>query len=122
MDKVNKTAALNICSAVLLQGMAFLTTPIFTRILGPAQYGIYAVFNSWVLIVTCIMGLGVSNTLGSGRYQFEASYYEFRNTILLFGSIISIGILALAIIFIHQIAAAFGYEEYIVMLLLTAAF
>ena len=68
MDKVNKTAALNICSAVLLQGMAFLTTPIFTRILGPAQYGIYAVFNSWVLIVTCIMGLGVSNTLGSGRY------------------------------------------------------
>lgn len=122
MNNVNRTAALNICSAVLLQGVTFFTIPIFTRILGTTQYGMFSVFNSWILIVTCVMGLGVSNSLGTGRYQFKNTYYEFRSSILLFGSIISLGIGSLVIIFLEPISVFLGYEKYMVILLLSAAF
>lgn len=42
----NKITILNILSTFLLQGIAFITTPLFTRLLGPEQFGIYSLFNS----------------------------------------------------------------------------
>lgn len=122
MNNVNKTVVLNACSATILQGVTFFTTPIFTRMLGATQYGMFSVFNSWMLIVTCIMGLGVSNTLGVGRYQFKNTYYEFRSSILLFGSFISLGISIIAMLLIRPISVILGYEKNMVIVLLIAAF
>ena len=69
----NKIVTLNILSTILLQGIAFFTVPIFTRMLGADQYGAYSVFFSWVGILTSLMGLGVPSTLAAGRYEFKDS-------------------------------------------------
>lgn len=109
MKSVNKTTILNIGSTILLQGIAFFTTPLFTRILGADQYGIYSVFYSWVVILSCILGLGVGNTLATGRYRFRNDYYEYRSSILLFGTIISIVVLGIGMILIRPISDLLGY-------------
>lgn len=62
---VNKITILNIISTFMLQGIAFVTTPIFTRLLGTEQFGMYSLFNSWVLILTCLMGFSVNSSIGS---------------------------------------------------------
>lgn len=122
MKNVNKTIALNIGSMMLLQGIAFFTTPIFTRILGAEQYGIYSVFYSWVVILSCVLGVGMGTTLSTGRYQFRKEYYEFRSSILLFGSLISALIIAIGIILIRPISDILGYSVFVTGLIYIMAF
>ena len=122
MKSVNKTTVLNVASTVLLQGIAFFTTPIFTRMLGAEQYGVYSVFCSWITILSCILGLGVGSTLATGRYQFKNDYYGFRNGVLLFGTIISIIILGIGEIFIFPISSILGYTVYMTEFLYITAF
>lgn len=118
----NKIVTLNILSTILLQGIAFFTVPIFTRMLGADQYGAYSVFISWVGILTSLMGLGVPSTLATGRYEFKDSYYEFRSSILLFSTLISLIILTVGSIFIHPISKWLGYSELLVILVYLASF
>lgn len=41
------------------KGIAFLTVPIFTRILSTTDYGMVTTFNSWAAILTMVMGFAV---------------------------------------------------------------
>ena len=43
----------------LQRGIAFFTTPIFTRILIPEQYGIVSVYNTWVELITILCTLNL---------------------------------------------------------------
>lgn len=118
MKSINKITILNICSTILLQGITFFTTPIFTRILGSEQYGRYSIFNSWISILICVLGLGVTNTLATGRYQFRNTYYEFRSCILLFGTLISLITVGIPILlFLNPIADFLGYSKWLTILL-----
>lgn len=47
-----------ICSFVQ-KGISVITTPIFTRLLTPAEYGMFSVFTSWLNIVTVIVTLNL---------------------------------------------------------------
>lgn len=108
--KINKStnyvAFFNILSVIVLQGISFLSTPIFSRLLGTEQYGQYSVFNSWVTIVSCFVGLGMSTSLGTGRYHFKDEYNQFRTSVLLssvlFG-LIECGVFIIAMSFIGPI-------------------
>lgn len=118
MKNINKIVTLNIASVIILQGISFFTIPIFTRILGADQYGIYSVFESWIRIVTCIMGLGIHSSIGTGMYQFKGHYYEFRNSTLLFGTFLSIAIIGISIILIKPISAITDYDYPLILILM----
>lgn len=65
-----------ICS-FLQKGIAFITTPIFTRILTTEEYGVYNVFSSWMGIVTTFITLN----LAAGVYtQGLVKFKDERNT------------------------------------------
>lgn len=62
-----------ICS-FLQKGIAFITTPIFTRIMTPAEYGQYSVFTSWQGICTVFVSLNLYYgvyTRGLVKYEDE---------------------------------------------------
>lgn len=122
IKSINKTLLLNICSAALLQGIAVFTAPVFTRLLGAEQYGIYSVFNAWVSVFTCIMGFNVGSALGTGMYQFKNTYLSFRSSILLLGTLISGAIIAIGMWFIHLLSDLIGYSYGMVILMLLMAF
>ena len=122
IKSINGTAALNIASTVLLQGVAFLSTPIFTRVLGVSQYGLYSVYNSWVTILACIMGLGTGAVLGTGMYAFKEKYYCFRSSTLLLGTLISLTLIALTMAFAPWVAKTLEYSALMLGLILIAAF
>lgn len=42
------------------RGISAITTPIFTRLMTPFEYGQYSVFNSWYGIITIIVGLSLT--------------------------------------------------------------
>lgn len=53
-----------VLSTVFLKGIAFITVPIFTRIMDTVQYGIYSVYLTWCEIFTII-----------GTFGFESCAY-----------------------------------------------
>lgn len=122
MKGVNKVTIFNIFSTVLIQGINFFTLPIFTRVLGAEQYGIYSVFSSWVILLACVMGLGVQSSIGTGKYHFKKEYYSFRSSVLLFGTLFNIILILLVTIFIKPVSAFFGYSFLVVEMLLWTAF
>lgn len=122
MKSINKVTFLNIASTILLQGISFFSIPIFTKMLGAEQYGVYSIFNSWVAILTCIMGFGVGTSLGTGFYEFKDKYYSFRNSILLFGTTICIFIMSVIGIFIKPISIYLGYTYHLILLMLISGF
>ena len=119
---LNKAFFLNLLSTILLQGIAFLTIPIFSRILGSSQFGLYGIFNSWVSIISIIISLGIGSCIGSGKFFFKEEYYNFRNNIVIFNTIISIFIIMLFILLYNQIKLILSYNFVLYIVLLLTAF
>lgn len=118
----NKTILLNFSSVALIQGIAFFTAPIFTRLLGTEQYGMFSIYNAWVSVFAAIMGLGVGSSLSTGRYHFKEEYYKFRSSVLLTGSAVSFIVILLCIIAITPLSKLFGFGYWITILVLVTAF
>ena len=66
-----RASLLSITSNVLCRGIGFLFTPIFTRILSPAEYGIYPLYTSLMGVFTVIITLEVS---GGFIYRFLSKF------------------------------------------------
>lgn len=122
MKGVNKITIFNIFSTILIQGINFFTLPIFTRVLGAEQYGLYSVFSSWVALLACLMGFGVQSSIGTGKYHFKNEYYSFRSSVLLFGSLFSVLIIFIATLFIKPVSSFLGYGFLTTEMLLWTAF
>ena len=60
-----------VVSNVMLKGISFITTPIFTRILGPNDYGITSVFVSWEGVISIFATL----VLSGGVYNVAQTKY-----------------------------------------------
>lgn len=120
--KINIITILNIISTFILQGIAFITTPIFTRLLGNSQFGMYSLYNSWVLILTCIMGLSMHSSIGTGLYTYKDKYILFRNSILLSSTLICLFEMIPIIIFSNKISIILGFNNIVVVLIGLTAF
>lgn len=84
-----------VCS-VLQKGISVITTPIFTRLLSPDEYGQFSVFNSWMSIATVIVTLNLSaGVYTQGLIKYDDDRPVFSSTlqgITLFMTILWTGI------------------------------
>lgn len=71
MNLENKTAVFNILGPIILNGISFFTIPIFTRLLGPEQYGVVAVYTTWVGIFSIVFGLQVQGSIGTAMVYYK---------------------------------------------------
>ncbi len=69
---INKTIIYNVLSVILIQGIAFFTSPIFSRMLGTNNYGVYSTFNAWVSILIIVLPLSVNSTIAISTTEFNA--------------------------------------------------
>lgn len=69
--KALKSSVWYIVANFLTAASAFLTTPIFTRLMSQEQYGMYNNFTSWQSILAIIFTFNVQASLISARYDYE---------------------------------------------------
>lgn len=119
--KINKILSLNMLSTFIVQGVNFITIPLFSRLLGTTQYGIYSLFASWVSIFTCAIGFSMVSAIGPGMYTFKNEYREFRNSILCCTTLISIVQVVFVVLFRNFIGAIIDLPPVIVCLIILSS-
>jgi len=73
-----------ISADLFTKGLAFLSIPIFTRLLVPEDYGIVAIFTSFVTIFTIIYGLGIRGAIGRYYYEQTDDFDKYYGSNLIF--------------------------------------
>lgn len=88
-------------STFLPRAMAFITTPIFTRILSKEQIGDFSVYTSWQSIFVGICGLQLHTTLNRARFDYrnESDLNSYISSSLTLSTLISVAFLALYLLF-----------------------
>jgi O-antigen/teichoic acid export membrane protein len=84
----------------LLKGMAFLTLPIYTRILTTEQYGFVSLFFTWVSIFSIIVGLSLTESIRRAKYDYSSNYDEFVSSISMLSLLLLLGLLLLTFLFV----------------------
>ena len=103
-------------STFILKGLAFITTPIFARLMSEEDVGNYANYIAWVTILTSVVTLDLFTSVNLAHFEYEGKpghgIYPFISTISLFGSACSIVFYGIALIFKEQIMGWLGISEY----------
>ena len=82
-------------SGILERGIAFLFTPVFTRILTPEEYGLYPLYVSWMGLFTVLITLELSGSvIYRGLTRFIGREKEFIRSAS--DIILTVGVIALA--------------------------
>ncbi len=69
----------------LVKGIAFLTLPIFTRLLTPEDFGILSLFNVWVAIFSVVFPLDLHASVIRAKYDFEGNFHSFLKSVYFLG-------------------------------------
>ncbi len=119
---VNSQTFYNLLSTIMRSGVVFITMPIFSRLLGTAQYGEYSIYVSWLTILGCFMGLNVKSSLGTGIIAFSKDYKRFRSSVLLEGTGACIVTVLVLLLLYKPLNIFVGYPFYLYCLLVFEAF
>ncbi len=100
----NRITVLNISSTIILQGLAFVSGPIFSNVLGTNNYGIAAVYLTWVQLASTIFSLQAVGMLAVARVnypvedqeKYQSSVFSLATIAYLAFSLFTISILLIA--------------------------
>lgn len=79
------------------KAIAFLTIPVFTRLLSTEEYGVYTTYSSWVPFMAVIVGMALGDTIRNAYvdYQKELDEYISSITILSLLNLLLVSILGI---------------------------
>lgn len=103
-NELKKASLFYLLGNLFNKGFAFLTVPIFTRILSTSDYGIVTTYNSWIAILAMIMGLAIHMGIRASFIDYRQKINDFMSTATTFtlinGSIFCIAI-GIGVYFLH---------------------
>lgn len=114
-----------VISNFFVKGIAFITTPIFARLMSEADYGEFSNFASWQSTLFVITGAELYSTLNRAYYDFTEDYDKYASSITFLGfgiNLICYVVFLLCGRFIYNIVAippAFVHILFLNMLLLS---
>lgn len=93
-----KAGAFYLAGNIVSKAVAFLTIPVFTRLLTTSEYGIVNTYSSWVQIVSVIMTLSLFNSFRTAVVEKKDDFDAYCASVLRLGGIFSILWTAAAVI------------------------
>lgn len=102
MNSYAKAGSYYLIGNLFNKGIAFLTIPIFTRILTTYDYGVINTYNAWVGIVSIVLGLALHMGIRSAFNDYLDKIEDYMSSTIFF-SLISGSIFSLIIILIFKI-------------------
>lgn len=69
-------------ASLLLRAVGFLSTPIFSRLMDPSEYGMYNTYLAFEGIFYLLIGLALHSSIQNAKYEFEGKLNEYISSIL----------------------------------------
>lgn len=118
-----KSGAVYTVSMLVTKGLAFITIPIFTRLMSTDEIGNVNLYNSWFSMISIISTL----SLTSGGYQLALKKYsnnkdEYSSSVLSITSLMALFIVAVYLLFSNIINKIIGLPHSLMILLLIGIF
>lgn len=123
MKKRNRVAVFNILSILLLNGISFLTAPLFSRLLGDSGYGIFKIYNIWASVAAILFTLQTQGTLVNARVEYpEEDQRRYQSSVMSMSLLMFLGCSALVFAFLGPISTALKLPKLLICLMLLQAF
>ena len=116
--QLNQVVFFNMLGPVILNGINFFTIPIFTRLLGTANYGVYTLYASYQSLLVIFMGLQTQSIIAPTSIYYEGKRRDkcFSNALTI--SLISCAFFALLIgLFLQPLARLTGLPASMIVLM-----
>lgn len=81
MSRINykKASSYYLIGNIFNKGMSFLTVPIFSRILSTSDYGIVTTYNSWITILSMVIGFALHMGIRAAFIDYEEKMDDFMS-------------------------------------------
>jgi len=123
MKNANRIIFLNILSTVIIQGLVFITSPIFSRMLGTENYGVVSLYNTWTMIISAVFSLQVGSTLQIARNQFPLEdQNKYQSSILSFGTVNYLTFSLVVFLFLNQISELILMEKVMIIVMIVQSY
>ena len=120
---INRIAFFNFLSILLLQGISFISAPLFSRLLGTDGYGNLASFSTWAGIAATVLSLQTNVTIANARVEFSEEEQPAYQSAAMAVSLLSFGVgAAVMAALAGPISRGLRIERWLVGLLLFQAF
>lgn len=99
---------------IIQKGIAFLTMPVFTRLLTTEQYGTYSLYNSWLSIFTIFCTFRLDKAVfNKGMSKFPKERNEYVASMQVTTSFLTIIVFILYLLFHNKINSVTGLSTFI---------
>jgi len=100
-------------AGIFTKALAFISVPIFTRLLLPSEYGILAIFSSVISIFSILLGSNIHGAIARYYYEKSNDFAEFLGSNLIFILFFNFFAISLLYIFKDNIANFFVIIPYL---------
>lgn len=107
---------------VLLKGIAFLTLPIFSRILTTEEFGFYNLYVSYETILTIFVGVCLYGSLRTAKYDYRHEFESYVSSTLMLSGFVYIIVMFLGNIIYPIISKSFVFDRGILNILITHSY
>lgn len=101
-NKALKSGIWYTISSISVKAILIITTPIFTRMMSTADYGLSATFTTWFTLLNVICSLNLWYSIGRAKLDFPGKLEEFVG---------SVQLLAFSFAFILEAISLFFFEK-----------
>lgn len=120
---INRIAFFNFLSILLLQGISFISSPLFSRLLGTEGYGNLASFSTWAGIVATVLSLQTYSTIVNAMVEFPEQEQPAYQSAAMMLSVSSFAVGSVLVMLLSgPISAALKMERWLLGLMLAQAF
>ena len=109
-------------SKFLLQGIAFFTTPIFTRLLSTNDYGCISIYGTWVSIFALFIGLQTSGSIPMAIVKYENNLNKYLSSIMLLSFFSFLLIFILVFLTRNYLSKILGLDTLLVLMICVQSF
>lgn len=104
------------------KGLAFLTLPIFTRLLSTADYGIANLYATYVSIFSIVLPLALFDSVTRAKFDFKEDYNNYLSSVLFLSIISFAAFSSLILLFQDFFSNILGLESILIYFLLIHSF
>lgn len=121
-NKVVKAGSWYTVTNFFTKGLAFLTLPIFTRLLSTADYGTVNLYQSYLNIFVIIFSLDLMASVQRAKFDFKEEYDQFISSVLFLGIISFAGFSIFLLIFQDYFSKLLELDKILLYLIIIHSF